>query len=146
MVGAIAGKLRLREGQRVHLVDVPPEMWAVIDAPPLTLVDELDGELDHVLFCCRSGAAMNERFPSLRDHVAPGGSLWLSWPKGRRLGTDLTLPRVIEIGYRHGMVESTCLRLDDTWSALRFTHPKPGKTYHNRYGTLPDDATSTPRT
>ena len=36
------------------------------------------------------------------------------------------------------MVESTSLRVDDTWSALKFTHPKPGKTYRNSYGTLPE--------
>ena len=44
---------------------------------------------------------------------------------------------VIAIGYGLGMVESTCLRVDDTWAALKFTHPKPGKVYRNSYGTLP---------
>lgn len=29
------------------------------------------------------------------------------------------------------------LRVDDVWSALKFTHPKAGKTYANSYGTLP---------
>jgi len=28
------------------------------------------------------------------------------------------------------------LSVDNTWSALRFTHPKPGKTYNNSHGTL----------
>jgi hypothetical protein len=55
------------------------------------------------------------------------------------LGSDLALPTVIGIGYRHGLVESTCLRIDDTWSGLKFTFPKPGKTYANSYGTLPSD-------
>ncbi len=75
---------------------------------------------------------------SLKPHLKPWGTLWLSWPKGKRLGSDLGLPKVIEIGYNHGLVESTCLRVDDTWAALKFTHPKKGKVYHNRYGTLPD--------
>ncbi|MGB3954273.1 MAG: hypothetical protein WBL05_03150 [Brooklawnia sp.] len=63
--------------------------------------------------------------------------LWISWPKGGRLGTDLNLKIVIPIGYDLGMVESTCLRVDDVWSALKFTHPKAGRHYANRYGTLP---------
>ena len=46
--------------------------------------------------------------------------------------------RAIEIGYRHGLVESTCLRIDETWSGLKFTHPKRGKVYNNRFGTLPN--------
>ncbi len=47
------------------------------------------------------------------------------------------MPTVIEIGYDCGLVESTCLRIDDTWTGLRFTRPKPGKVYANSYGTLP---------
>lgn len=38
------------------------------------------------------------------------------------------------------MVESTCLRVHDTWPALKFIHPKAGKTYRNSYGTLPGQA------
>ena len=67
----------------------------------------------------------------------------MSWPKGRKLGADLTLPTVIEIGYRHGLVESTTLRVDDTWSAMKFTHPKAGRVYRNSYGTLPADDSPT---
>ncbi len=35
------------------------------------------------------------------------------------------------------MVESTCLRIDEVWAGLKFTHPVPGKHYANSYGTLP---------
>ena len=55
---------------------------------------------------------------------------------GRQLGTDLTLPEVIRIGYNHGLVESTTVSVDTTWSAIKFTHPKPGKEYRNSYGQL----------
>ena len=51
--------------------------------------------------------------------------------------TDLTLPEIIRIGYDHGLVESTTLRIDDTWSGMKFTHPKSGKVYRNSYGRLP---------
>ena len=53
------------------------------------------------------------------------------------MGTDLALPKVIEIGYNHGLVESRTLSVDDTWSAMKFTHPKKGKAYNNSYGQLP---------
>lgn len=29
------------------------------------------------------------------------------------------------------------MSVDATWSALKLTHPKPGKTYRNSYGRLP---------
>jgi len=41
------------------------------------------------------------------------------------------------LDYDLNMVESTCLRIDDVWSGLKFTHPKPGKIYANSYGTPP---------
>jgi hypothetical protein len=63
----------------------------------------------------------------------------VSWPKRGQLGSDLSLATVIGIGYDAGLVESTCLRIDDVWAGLRFTHPKPGRTYANSYGTLPPD-------
>ncbi|MDS1269035.1 hypothetical protein RIF23_01860 [Lipingzhangella sp. LS1_29] len=44
---------------------------------------------------------------------------------------------VIRIGYSHAMVESTCRNGTATYSALTFTHPKPGRIYHNSYGELP---------
>ena len=52
-----------------------------------------------------------------------------------------SIKSVIAIGYELNMVESTCLRIDEVWSGLKFTHPKPGKTYANSYGTLPDQRT-----
>lgn len=67
-------------------------------------------------------------------HLADPGAFRVSWPKRRQLGSDRLLPRVIEIGHRHGMVESTTFGLDDTWSAIKFTHPKPGKAYRNTRG------------
>jgi len=51
----------------------------------------------------------------------------VSWPKGRRLGTDLSLAKVIEIGYSHGLVESTSLRIDEIWAGLKSRTPKEGQ-------------------
>ena len=79
---------------------------------------------------------MDDSFPKLKRHLKPTGMLWLSWPRGKKLGTDLALPVVISIGYSHGLVESTCLNVDVIWSGLKFTNPKKGKVYHNSYGHL----------
>lgn len=79
---------------------------------------------------------MDSTFPRLKAHLRATGMLWVSWPKGGQLGTDLTLSEVIRIGYEHGLVESTTLSVDNTWSAIKFTHPKPGKEYRNSFGVL----------
>jgi hypothetical protein len=95
-----------------------------------------DQAYDHIILFTKSQNDLNKRFPEYKQYVNATGKLWVAWPKGGRLGTDLNIKEVIHIGYNHGMVESVNLRIDDVWTALKFTHPKPGKTYNNSYGTL----------
>ena len=135
---SVSQKMGVRPGARAHLVGAPPEAVAAMELPPLDLSDEPVGDFDYLHLFVTRQEEMQAAFGPLRDVLRPGGMLWVSWPKGGRLGTDLTLPTVIAIGYDLGMVESTCLRVDDTWSALKFTRPRPGKTYRNSYGTLPE--------
>ncbi len=102
------------------------------------MVDKLTGTFDYLHYFAITQHDMRATFPTLTPHLRAGGMLWLSWPKGGRLGSDLGLPKVIEIGYGFGLVESTCLRINDVWAGLKFTHPKKGKTYRNSHGTLPE--------
>jgi hypothetical protein len=37
------------------------------------------------------------------------------------------------------LVESKTISVNDTWSAIKFTHPKKGKVYKNSYGKLPQE-------
>jgi hypothetical protein len=134
----VAQKMGVREGSRAALVDAPVDTVAAMQLPALDLRARVQGELDHIHLFVTRAADLDRRFPQLRDHLADGGRLWVSWPKGRGLGTDLTLREVIRIGYSHGLVESTTLAVDGTWSAIKFTRPRPGTTYRNSFGTLPD--------
>ncbi|WP_223110970.1 MULTISPECIES: hypothetical protein [Aeromicrobium] len=137
---SVAEKMGLRPGWTAHFVDAPPGVPEAMGLPELEVVDHLDGPVDYLHLFVTTQEQMRAEFPRLAAHLAPQGKLWLSWPKGRGLGSDLTLPRVIAIGYDAGLVESTCLSIDTTWSALRFTHPKPGQEYRNSFGTLPGRA------
>ena len=129
----------VRQGSRAFFANAPEKVIAAIGLPVLEIGENLDGDYDYIHAFSITRAEMDQVFPTLKSHLRPSGMLWLSWPKGRRLGSDLVLPTVIEIGYHHGLVESTCLAIDPTWAALKFTHPKKGKTYHNSYGTLPKE-------
>lgn len=134
----VAQKMGIKTGWRAYFVNPPAGVLVKMDLPGIVVGDTLDGEFDYVHLFVVTQEQMRSRFPELVPHVAPHGKLWVSWPKNRQLGSDLGLPKVIEIGYDFGLVESTCLRVDDTWSGLRFTHPKEGKTYQNSHGTLPE--------
>ena len=137
MSKTVSDKMGIKEGTRAIFVGAPGAAREAIDPPDLDIAPELAGEFDYVHLFARSRAELDGVFPELKAHLKPTGMLWVSWPKGKKLGTDLTLSEVIRIGYDHGLVESKCLSVDETWSALKFTHPKKGKAYDNSYGRLP---------
>ena len=134
----VAAKMGVKAGTRSLLVDAPDEVVSAMRLPDLELRKTRRGMFGYIHLFVTTQAAMDRRFPGLRDHLEPGGMLWVSWPKAssKPRNADLTLKDVIRIGYDHGLVESTTLSIDDTWSAIKFTHPRPGKTYRNSYGTL----------
>ena len=137
MARTVSGKLGIEEGVRAIFVDAPETALEAIDPPSLDVASELAREFDYIHHFARTRAELDDAFPKLKAHLKPTGMLWVSWPKNKKLGTDLALPKVIEIGYKHGLVESKTLSVDATWSAMKFTHPKKGKVYNNSYGRLP---------
>ncbi len=134
----------VRAGTRSLLVGAPEEAVAAMQLPDVDLKLRRLGTFGYIHLFVTKQAEMERKFPGLARHLQKGGMLWVSWPKGRALGTDLTLPEVIRIGYDHGLVESKTLRIDDTWSAIKFTRPKPGKEYRNSYGKLAKGPRATP--
>lgn len=136
MTKSVAEKMGIKEGARAFFVNAPAESVEAMNLPPVERAEKLTGDFDYIHFFAKSQEELNERFPKLKTHLKATGMLWVSWPKSGKLGTDLRLPKVIDIGYSHGLVESKALSIDATWSALKFTHPKAGKVYNNSFGKL----------
>lgn len=135
---AASEKMGIRPGTRAHIIGATPEVLNALALPRLTLTEQLEGGYGYLHLFVTAPQQMEELFPALRNHLCAGAMLCVSWPKGRKLGTELTLPKVIGIGYSHGLVESKTIAVDSTWSAIKFTHPRPGQQYNNSYGTLPN--------
>jgi hypothetical protein len=136
MAGLVSKKLGIKEGARAYLVNAPAEAVKAIGLPPLDLAAKLTGDFDYIHFFAKNQKEFEKVFPKLKAHLKPTGVLWLSWPKNKQLDTDLTITKIIELGYNHGLVESKTISIDATWSAIKFTHPKKGKVYQNSYGKL----------
>lgn len=111
---------------RSILVDAPPEALEVLDLWDDDVSQKLTGSFNYIHLFVKHREHLDATFPKLRDHLNSDGMLWISWPTGRGLGTDLTLYIIIEIGYSHGLVESKTISVDPTWSAIKFTFPKEG--------------------
>ena len=126
----------VKENSRAVFVNAQKEALENINLPTLDIQEKLKEELDYIHLFVKTQTEFITYFPKLKQHLKLNGMLWVSWPKGGKLGTDLNIKSVIKLGYDFGLVESTCLSINDIWSGLKFTHPKKGKVYNNSYGKL----------
>lgn len=136
MTKTVAQKMGIKENSRAIFVNSEEEIIENIKFPTLNLSTKLEEEFDYIHLFVKTQSEFIEYFPTVNSYLKSSGMLWVSWPKGGKLNTDLNIKIVIKLGYDYGLVESTCLRINDIWSALKFTFPKKGKVYHNSYGKL----------
>lgn len=126
----------VKENSRAFFQNPVADAIDGMELPKLDISKSLSGEFDYLHLFAKSQTEFKEHFPLLKSALKPTGMLWVSWPKGGKLGTDINIKIVIKLGYNFGLVESTCLSINEVWSALKFTHPKKGKEYNNSYGKL----------
>lgn len=132
-------KLGLKPGMRSLLIEAPDDFAVRLADVDLNWTVSESEELDYIHAFVTRAEALGRVFSGFAQRLSTDGLMFISWPKSGQLGTDLNIKSVIEIGYNHGLVESTALSVDPIWSALKFTHPKRGKVYRNSYGTLNPD-------
>jgi hypothetical protein len=128
----VSAKMGIKAASRAVLLNAPAEAVDAIDLPEVEIATRLAGGFDYIHYFVTTQAALDGKLSQLREHLKPDGMLWVSWPKGKKNGTDLTLTMVAKIGYDHGLIESKALSINDTWSGLKFTFPKAGKVYKKR--------------
>jgi hypothetical protein len=144
MTRTVSNKMGIKENSRAFFANTDNEALDNINLPTLNIPTKLEEEFDYIHLFVKTKIEFIDFFPKLKPYLKPNGMLWVSWPKGGKLGTDLNIKIVIKLGYDFGLVESTCLSINDIWSGLKFTHPKKGKVYNNSYGKLNDNRTTNP--
>src|SRR5687767_9876363 len=111
-------KIGVKPDMRCILVGASPEQASALGFQSDELPHRLSGSFDYIHLFVTVGAQAAIAFPRMKRHLRAGGMLWVSWPKGGKLNTDLSLRKIIAIGYSHGLVESKTIGLDGTWSAI----------------------------
>lgn len=136
MERSLIDKLGIKASDKVLFYKAPADVMHVFENSKFEIKKRLSGNFDYIHYFVIHQSDMKLNFPKLKEHLNPGSTLWISWPKASKLDSDLTIKHVIKIGYDFGLVESKSIRIDDTWAALKFTFPKEGKVYNNSYGKL----------
>jgi hypothetical protein len=121
-VSRLLEKLRYKPGMRVYVVGAPAGFEAEISRLPkgIERARTLSGKVDlvHAFFTRKS--ELDQDAASFAKALGPGGILWISYPKGKGLGTDLNRDVLREAGEKKGLEAVAQVAIDEVWSALRF--------------------------
>lgn len=118
----LAGKLGLKDGQRVWWSGMPPAVRAEIAAAGLALVElpapEPPLDAAHVFVTRR--AELDAALATLRPRLAPAGVLWVSWPKkASGVASEVTEDDVRRAALPTGLVDVKVCAVDAVWSGLK---------------------------
>jgi hypothetical protein len=119
---SLAKKLGVVDGQRSWRHAMPDAVADEIargGASPTLLQSPASGlEMAHIFVTRR--AELARLLPRLRSHLAPAGTIWVSWPKkSAKVGTDITEDTIREEALPLGFVDVKVCAIDETWSGLK---------------------------
>jgi len=114
----ISGKLQLKSGQSVTVLNPPPGLVLSGVVAAATAADA-DAVVAFVVRQDDLGSAEQAVAAARADRLA-----WIGYPKGGQLGTDLNRDRLVAALADQGVQPVRQVSIDDTWSALRFRPAK----------------------
>ena len=120
---ALTKKLRMQPGQRVLVLNPPPEYLKRLAPLPEGVVVEgaPAGKYGFVHLFVKDQADLERFGPSALESVEYDGLLWISYPKkSSKVKTDLTRDVGWDVVVRAGLRPVTQVSIDETWSALRY--------------------------
>ena len=119
----LARKLSLKDGQRIWWEGVPESVRDEIAAEGLALdlLTTPEAPLDSAHIFVTDYADMADRLAALRPLLAPGGYIWVSWPKkASKVPTDITEDRIRDsILPSTDLVDVKVCAVDSVWSGLK---------------------------
>ena len=119
----LAKKLSLKDGHRVWWDGMPEAVRAEIEAEGLALelLPAPEAPLDAAHIFVTEYADMKAKLGELRPLLAPGGFIWVSWPKkASKVVTDITEDRIRDcILPATDLVDVKVCAVDSIWSGLK---------------------------
>jgi hypothetical protein len=114
-------KLSLKPGLRVWFDAMPDSVRAEIETPELIELTEPKPNLDAAHIFVTERADMESKFATLRPLLAPGGFIWVSWPKkASKVPTDITEDTIRAVILpATDLVDVKVCAVDAIWSGLK---------------------------
>lgn len=119
----LARKLSLKDGQRVWWDGMPDGVRAEVEGDGLVieLLAAPEAPIDSAHIFVTEYVDMAAKLAALRPMLAPGGFIWVSWPKkASKVPTDINEDRIREaILPATDLVDVKVCAVDSVWSGLK---------------------------
>jgi hypothetical protein len=117
----LARKLSLKPGLRAWFDSMPASVEAEIGEAGVDRLPAPEAPIDVAHIFVTEYADMAARLAALRPLLAPGGFIWVSWPKkASKVPTDIVEDRIREaILPTTDLVDVKVCAVDETWSGLK---------------------------
>lgn len=119
----LARKLSLKDGQRVWWDGIPDSVRDEIgrEGLALDLLAAPQAPIDAAHIFVTEYADMEEKLAALRPLLAPGGFIWVSWPKkASKATTDIVEDRIRDLILPStDLVDVKVCAVNSTWSGLK---------------------------
>ncbi len=118
----LASKLCVKEGDRIAILNPPLGYGQIVGELPdnVTITNSLEGEFNLIHFFVIKRKKLEEGLSQLKDALREDGLLWVSYPKGSQLNTNINRESIAAYARSLGLKAVTQVSVDHTWSALRF--------------------------
>jgi hypothetical protein len=114
-------KLGMKPGLRCLTRHAPAHYPELVKGAEGVLATAPPGPADLVHLFCRSRTVLEADLPGALSWLAPGGMLWISWPKkSSPLFLDLTEDVLRQVILPQGWVDVKVCAVDQDWSGLKF--------------------------
>lgn len=118
-------KLALKPKSRVAVLNAPEGYRDLLgELPPeTTYAEALDGKLDWIQVFVTQKQTLYNQLPALKQHLAPNGTLWITFPRDRKktdLNRNAVVPDAIQDSY--GLTPVANAVVNDDWTAYRLKH------------------------
>lgn len=145
-------KLRIQPGTTIVTLNAPSTYAATLGKLPegASIKNRLQKTNDFIHLFVQNKAELEKKFSSAAAALAPGGLLWISYPKGSSgIQTDLTRDKGWECLETVTLEWLTLISFDDTWSAFLVCNRPPktrnraSEAYHANQQAIADAKTKT---
>jgi CheY-like chemotaxis protein len=119
-------KLGIKGGSKVGLVNQPEGFIDTLGEIPdaVTFIHGSHPDCEIVIWFVRTNQELQNDIQEMAA-ILGRGSMWIAWPKKTSpFASDLDQVKVREAGLMNNLVDYKICAIDDTWSALLFTHRK----------------------